>query len=88
MRIILSPKAEKQLRKLPRIDQVALVRKIRAIKDEKDVSQVERLRGFKNIFRVRVADYRIVYKRIADEIYVVIIGHRKDIYKVLARLLG
>lgn len=84
MRIILSPRAEKELKKLSKINQIAVARKIRQIKDSGP--QEEKLRGFQNIFRVRVGDFRIVFKKTSQEIYIILIGHRKDIYDLLKRL--
>ena len=43
----------------------------------------KKLKGVKNSYRIRVGDYRIIYK-IVDNLLVieiVAIGHRKDIYK-------
>lgn len=88
MKILLSSKAEKQLRKPPKIDQIAVARKIRGLKDEDSALKIEKLRGFRNIFRVRVGNYRIVYKKTRQEIYIVLIQHRKEVYKLLKRLLG
>lgn len=87
MKVILSPRAEKQLRQLPKIDQIAISQKIRSIKETK-LSGEEKLKGFPNIFRIRVGDYRIVYRRIPQEIYIVLIHHRKDVYRLLKQLLG
>jgi mRNA interferase RelE/StbE len=87
MKIIISPRAEKQLRKIPKTDQIALARKIRLIKLT-PVTQEEKLRGFKNIYRVRIGNYRIVYKKTANLLYIVLISHRKDIYQLVKRLLG
>lgn len=88
MKVILSPRAEKQLRKLSKIDQIAVAKKIRSIRDEREISKEEKIKGFQNIFRVRVGDYRIVYKKTRNEIYIVVIRHRKDVYRRLKRLLG
>jgi len=88
MRLILSPRAEKQLRKLSKLDQIAVAKKIRSIRDHKSVERKEKLRGYKNIFRIRVGNYRIVYKQTTKKIYVVLIHHRRDVYKLLKRLFG
>lgn len=86
MKIIVSPRAEKQLKKASKIDQIALARKIRSLK--KTVSyQEEKLSGFKNVFRIRIGNYRIVYRKTAKEIYIILIGHRKEIYNLLKQLL-
>ncbi len=86
MKVILSPRAEKQLKKLPKIDQIALVSKIRKIRDENENIRPEKLKGFPHIFRVRVGNYRFVYKKTKKEIYIILIHHRRDIYKALKRL--
>jgi len=87
MKIIISSQAEKRLKKLPKIDQIAVVQKIRSFKREREKLIPEKLHGYNNIFRVRVGDYRIVYQKTSDQTYIILIGHRKDIYEVLQRLL-
>ncbi len=86
MKIVLSPRAEKVLRKLPKIDQIAIARKIRLLPEIKSVQKEEKLKGFPNIYRVRIGNYRIVYRRVTQEIYIILIGHRKDIYDLLEQL--
>lgn len=86
MKMILSPRAEKILRKLPKIDQIAIARKIRLFPQIKNIQQEEHLKGFQNIYRVRIGDYRIVYRKNPSEIYIILIGHRKDIYDLLKQL--
>lgn len=87
MRIIISSRAEKQLKKIPKTDQIALARKIRLIESLKKVDE-EKLVGFKNIYRIRIGNYRIAYKKTVKLIYIVLIGHRKDIYQLIKQLLG
>lgn len=86
MKIILSPRSEKELRKVTKIDQIAIAKKIRQVRDSIFIINEEKLSGFKNIFRVRVGDYRIVYKKNHKKIYVILIGHRKDIYRLINQL--
>ena len=86
MKIILSAKAEKILRKLPKIDQIAIARKIRLIPQIKNNQQEEKLKGFQNIYRIRIGDYRIVYRKTISEVYIILLGHRKDIYDFLKQL--
>ncbi len=88
MKIIISPRAEKQLRKLPKIDQIAIASKIRSLIEISSISGEEKLSGFKNISRVRVGEYRIVYSRKKSEVYIVLISHRKDIYQLVKQLMG
>jgi mRNA interferase RelE/StbE len=88
LRIIISSTAEKQLRKISKTDQIALARKIRLISQSPEITGEEKLSGFKNIYRVRIGDYRIVYKKTLNLIYIVLIAHRKDIYQLLKHWLG
>lgn len=85
MKIRIAPKAEKEFKKFPKLDQIALAEKIRSLPGERGAS--ERLSGFSHIFRVRVENYRIVYRKTTVEVYIILIGHRKDIYRKLAELL-
>ena len=85
MKITISPRAEKELKNLSKINQIAITKKIRSLPRNQLISE-ERLKGYKNIFRVRVGDYRIVYKKTLQEVFIVLIGHRKNIYDLLKRL--
>lgn len=86
MRVIISPRAEKQLKKITKINQIAIVQKIQNLESVKPQTQ-EKLTGFKNIYRVRVGDYRIVYQKTATVIYIILIRHKKDVYKMLKVLI-
>lgn len=88
MKISISPLAEKQLRKISKPDQIAIGQKIISLREESAFLQEEKLQGYNNIFRVRVGDYRIVYKKILPEIYIILIRHRKDVYRLVKELLG
>lgn len=88
MTVVISPRAEKQLRKIAKFDQIAIANKIRTIANDPFVAREEKLKGFQQIYRVRVGDYRIVYRRSSTGLYIVLIGHRRDIYKLLQQLLG
>lgn len=87
MTVILSPRSEKQLRKLPKIAQIAVAKKIRSLRDFSVVSGEEKLAGYTNIFRVRVGDYRIAYRKTVPELYIILIHHRRDVYRLLRQLL-
>ena len=75
MRLILSPRAEKQFKKLPRVTQIILAKKIRSLIRSSTIKGEEKLKGHRNIYRVRVENYRVVYKKTKKEVYVVLIGH-------------
>ncbi|HCM82850.1 MAG: hypothetical protein UW37_C0025G0007 [Candidatus Gottesmanbacteria bacterium GW2011_GWA2_44_17] len=84
MKIILLPRAEKELRKLTKLDQIAVAQKIRTL--PQSLSGEEKLSGFSNIFRVRVGNYRIVYRKAYKTRWIVLIGHRRDIYRMVKDL--
>ena len=68
---------------LPHEIQRRIDRKILALADDPRPHDVKALHGEKGFYRVRVGDYRIVY-RIEDTIITVIIvwiRHRKDVYR-------
>ena len=82
MKLIISPRAEKELKKVPKIHQMAIVKKIRSFTHDQNLNK-EKLSGYKDMYRVRVGQYRIVYRERVNEIFIIIIGHRKDIYRML-----
>jgi mRNA interferase RelE/StbE len=86
MKITVSSQGEKQLRKLPKFDQIAVGQKIRSLAGA-SVGE-EKLSGFDSTYRVRVGNYRIVYKKLKESIFIFLIGHRKDIYKRLEQMFS
>lgn len=47
-----------------------------------DIKNLKKLSGFKNYYRIRVGDYRIGVVQIDNKtLRLIIIAHRKDIYK-------
>lgn len=86
MKIVLSPRAEKQFKKLSKIDQIAATKKLRSFNKPQETFPEEQLKGYKNIFRVRVGELRIVYKRTKKEVYIILVGQRGEIYKLLNQL--
>ena len=88
MRLIVSPRAEKQLKKCPKVFQIIIVKKLASLGERKSNLGSEKLSGYKDLFRVRVGNYRIVY-RMRDNInYVVLIAHRKEVYDLLKNLIS
>ena len=87
MKLIISPRAEKQFKKLPKVTQIILAKNIKDLTNFSQNSNSTKLKGFQNIYRIRIGNYRIVFKRTTKEIYIILIGHRKEIYKMLNNLL-
>jgi len=84
--IRISPAAERDIRKLDRPIQRRILRKLDGLGREPRPNGVEKLSGGDEVrYRVRVGDYRIVY-RIDDDVLTVLVlkvGNRKEIYRSL-----
>lgn len=86
MKLIFSPLAEKQLKKLPRVAQIAIAGKVRNLR-EGNFANIKKIIGYKNLFRTRVGNFRLVFEQTSGNIYVIALGHRKEVYKILEQLL-
>ncbi len=75
----------KDLRNLDKVDAKRIVDKLeKELKKDPDVG--EQLKGkFAGLLRLRVGDYRVVYTRTKGGVLVLLIAHRKDVYKKLER---
>jgi len=87
MRLTITSHAKKQIKKLPKASQIIIARKIRKLVVDSVVGE-EKLSGYKNFYRIRVGVYRIVFIKLPNEVEVVLIGHRREIYLLLKKLVG
>lgn len=81
--ILLSKAVRKQLASLPVFIHNKIIEDISALTTSPRPSGCKKLKGFKNAYRIRVGDYRIIYE-VEDKILriiIIAIGHRKDIYE-------
>jgi len=47
------------------------------------LSNVKKLSGFRTYYRIKIGDYRLGFEKLdADQIRLIIVEHRKDIYKL------
>ena len=79
----IAPMARRQYRKLPAEVRQRVAQALTALSAEPRPSGVVKLRGSNNRWRIRIGDYRIIY-RIEDEIVLVtilIIAHRREVYR-------
>ncbi|MEI7689556.1 MAG: type II toxin-antitoxin system RelE/ParE family toxin [Candidatus Saccharibacteria bacterium] len=76
---------EKQIRKLPTRIRIVVAKKIQALIKNPYPDGVSKLTGTGNMYRVRCADYRIVYSINNGELIIIIIRvvHRKEVYRDL-----
>ena len=82
-KVELRPSARRELLKLPRHDQVRLVRAMDGLAKEPRPKGVKKLAGAEDLYRIRVGDYRVDYQIHDDRLIVLVvrIGHRKDVYR-------
>ena len=60
-----------------------IIEKLENAKNITSVSNTKKLSGFKNYFRIRIGDYRLGIEKINDDtIRLIVVAHRKDIYKL------
>jgi len=82
-RVFFQPSALRELRKLARDVQVRILARVEALAKEPRPAGVKRLAGMKGLYRLRVADYRVIYRVRDDRLIVLVVrvGHRRDVYR-------
>ncbi|WP_295649244.1 type II toxin-antitoxin system RelE/ParE family toxin [uncultured Mucilaginibacter sp.] len=81
--LIIKKSAEKEIANLPLPIVEKLYKEFTNLSRNPRPNGVRKLSGFKNLYRMRLGDYRVVYS-IEDNvliIHVLKVGHRKDVYK-------
>jgi len=87
MNLTITAHAKKQIKKLPKAYQVIILQKIRKLTRELNTGS-EKLSGYKNFYKNRVGIYRIVFIQNSNEIEIVLVAHRKEVYLLLKRLFN
>ncbi|MEO7364453.1 MAG: type II toxin-antitoxin system RelE/ParE family toxin [Candidatus Saccharimonadales bacterium] len=84
-RIIYSKTAQKDIRTVPKQHLSAVASKISKLATSPRPRDSQKLKGYRNLYRIRQGDYRIVYgiEDMQLVVMVIKIGHRKDVYKQL-----
>ncbi|MBN1961456.1 MAG: type II toxin-antitoxin system RelE/ParE family toxin [Deltaproteobacteria bacterium] len=81
-KIFIKKSAEKELRELPNQYRSLVIQQIKKLGENPRAFGSQRLSG-RNVYRIRVGQYRIIYS-IFDAVLIVeviAIGHRKDVYR-------
>jgi len=68
------PRALREFKKLPRDVKVRLKPHIDTLADNPRAHGVEKLSGLQDYYRIRVGDYRIVYRILDDVLVIYIVG--------------
>jgi len=81
--IIFSKSADKYLDSFDRKTKQRILEKIRGLQTNSENLDIKKLKSHHTLYRLRVGNFRIIYsiKHERVIIYVVAIGHRKDIYQ-------
>ena len=80
--MVITPHARRQLLKMSSDVLRRLEEAITGLGDEPRPQGARRLQGVEDLYRIRVGDYRVIY-RIRDKAVVVLvvkIGHRREVY--------
>ena len=79
-KIIIKKKAKKFIDKLPKNERLRIAKAIEALPNGEDI---KKLKGYTDLLRLRVGDYRIIYTVNHGELVVIVIdaGNRGKIYK-------
>ena len=84
-RIEYRPEARRSLKKLDPPTRRRIVSRIEKLADNPRPAGVEVLKGLEHLYRLRVGDYRVIY-RIEDRarlVLVIRVGHRREVYRKL-----
>ena len=82
-KVVVEKRAEKELSKLPSAVYPRIITAIISLGENPRPRGFRKLEGYKNHYRIRIGDYRVIYT-IEDNVlyvYIIGIGDRKDIYK-------
>lgn len=79
----ISCSAERQLRNLPQSDQALVAREMLALADDPFPRGARKISGYRDVFRVRVGPYRILYSVSETELIIAVlkVGHCRDVYR-------
>ena len=73
----------KDLRSLPKDVRGRAALSILELSTSPSPQGVEKLKGYERLYRIRVGDYRIVYEIAGEDVTIVAVSHRKDVYRDL-----
>ena len=80
--IIIPQPVQKQLKSFTKEIQTRLISATQLLMANPHPSGVKKLKGYENLYRIRVGDYRIIYEVKAKELIILLLNytHRKDAY--------
>lgn len=82
-RVEFKPSAARAVRKLGADIRRRIITRVETLSENPRPSGAEKLQGLRDLYRIRVGDYRVVYQ-VSDDILLVLVvrvGHRRDVYR-------
>ena len=80
--VVIMPSAERDLKDMDRATVRRVAKKLRAIEEQGQVvGDVKRLTGQPPRFRLRVGDYRVLFRMEGDTMKVYRVAHRREAYE-------
>lgn len=70
-----------ELRKMDKLLAIRIIKKIKELENDPFSKDIKRLKG-QTSFRLRIGDYRVLFELFEEEIKILKIGHRKNIYEL------
>jgi mRNA interferase RelE/StbE len=88
--IIISKKAQKSLATLDSTSQDKIINKIKTLVAQTHSLNIKKLKGYQDLYRIKIDQYRIIYESQHKiiTIHVIFIGARKEIYQEFRRYFG
>ena len=80
LKILFTKKAFKNYQKIPQRYKLLIDRELEKLK-KKEKADIKPVKGQKNIYRLRVGNYRVLYEIIIPDLIIVNIDVRGNIYK-------
>jgi mRNA interferase RelE/StbE len=58
---------------------------VESAESQRQISQLKKLKGYKQYYRIRIGDYRIGIKIEGDTVFFVDVDHRGNIYRIFPK---
>jgi mRNA interferase RelE/StbE len=78
--------AHKNFEKLPITTQKAIAKQIDFLNTPHENSDIKKLKGHSDLYRLRVGDYRVIFSinKQTEQIRISAVGHRREIYNLIS----
>lgn len=84
LQFLATPDFVKSLQKLDKIPQEHVKEQLKFFSEhDNPLLLAKKLRGYKDIFRFRVGNYRVIFRLQQKTIFLLLVRHRKDVYEGL-----